>query len=94
MSKYEEMSDTDINKLVAEKQDDYSMFRFDYCNEPVGAWPIIVENKISVTFMSDGNVFAVSKYCNSNQYHTGSFAVEDKNPLRAAMIVYLMLGNV
>ena len=102
MSKYAEMRNFEINKLVAEKQDDYSMFRFDYCNDPAGAWPIILENNIKLYIDDEyddaGNlVKSCNAYtgtqANSNTEY-GKFNVDHKNPLRAAMIVYLMLGNV
>ena len=107
MSNYETMSDFEINKAVAEiaykdRHIDYIgvtagrlttpvqvIFKigfdgdtFDYCNNPSDAWPIIVENGISLSAGSTGTTWnAVWFY---NQYR-------DKNPLRAAMIVYLMM---
>ena len=65
---------------------------FDYCNNPSDAWPIIVENKIS------NGPYAIR--ISRNDYVDGWFAVADDecltyvtdiNPLRAAMICFLML---
>lgn len=92
MTDYSKMSDDEINvkvgesigfaaKLMAVNKDT------DYCNNPSDAWPIIVENHIAVvpyrhtTPQAWPTKFgAISK-----------FGTEDKNPLRAAMIVYLMM---
>ncbi len=87
MSKYEEMSDTDINKLVAEKLGLYvadNIFMADYCNNPLGAWPIILENKINIAFAASSD---------ESQASAGFYCCMDKNPLRAAMIVYLMMED-
>lgn len=60
----------------------------DYCNNPADAWPIIVENKIGLTPpMHDENWEAMTfdkfGYVNKNEYTV--------NPLRAAMIVFLLM---
>ena len=72
----------------------------DYCNNPSDAWPIIVENSISI--VSYGVEFS-AKYGWSAFYGgvcvtydneiESNFEIKcsDKNPLRAAMIVYLMM---
>jgi hypothetical protein len=96
---YENMSDFEINKLVAEaigctihgkRQgnpiiDSFTGRAFDPCNNVNDAWPIITENKIGGHWgkASPGVYFAVSGL--------EEFVVMDKNPLRAAMIVYLMM---
>ncbi|ELY2767173.1 DUF2591 domain-containing protein [Cronobacter malonaticus] len=56
--------------------------RKDYCNNPADAWPIIVENKISI---SNGGAerWTANDVGIDNLY-------KDKNPLRAAMIVFLL----
>ncbi len=56
----------------------------DYCNNPADAWPIIVENEISINYWRHGRLEA-------DRY--GIHTVEDKNPLRAAMIVFLMMKD-
>jgi hypothetical protein len=58
----------------------------DYCNNPSDAWSIIIESKINIDFresISAGPMCRVSG--NSEVYHV------DKNPLRAAMIVFLKI---
>ncbi|MGQ6215273.1 phage protein NinX family protein [Serratia sp. IR-2025] len=68
----------------------------DYCNNPADAWPIIVENEICIEFESDEvegvrQVWAEANIghpaCNGFQYFS------DENPLRAAMIVFLMMKD-
>jgi hypothetical protein len=63
-----------------------SVIYFDPCNDPTDAWPIILESEISLDprrrikrlpWMAEGG-------CNQVYFC-------DKNPLRAAMIVYLMM---
>ena len=123
MSKYEEMSDFEINKLVAllierlglltyivtfndsdevvhlcEEDGLYSMIpiaHFDPCNNPADAWPIILEYKIGIDTIGfkGGEDRVWWAELTFNEYGDHHYA-EDKNPLRAAMIVYLMLGNV
>ncbi|WP_105686033.1 phage protein NinX family protein [Cronobacter dublinensis] len=69
---------------------------FDPCNNPSDAWPIMTENKISVMWMTaekqwcawaNGNLEEGCwewSYCPDEYHH-------DDNPLRAAMIVFLMM---
>ena len=61
----------------------------DYCNHPADAWPIIVENAITV---------ACSKKINSTAWDSSKglaygAVAHDQNPLRAAMIVFLMMKD-
>ncbi|MBN5380733.1 DUF2591 family protein, partial [Serratia marcescens] len=61
-----------------------------YCNNPAYAWPIIFENKISIISMYSGG--------DSWQVDAGEdeeFVIRNQtNPLRAAMIVFLMMKDV
>ena len=62
----------------------------DYCNNPSDAWPIMKESLIGVTPDEDGVTmhfygdWTARAHCKNLQF-------TDKNPLRAAMIVYLMM---
>lgn len=56
---------------------------FDPCNNPTDAWPIIVENKIGLT----------PSHCGEFWEADHDYFFRDKNPLRAAMIVYLMMNE-
>lgn len=101
-NKYSELSDFEINAHVAEKVDfykysinyndnpSYNYVRvnnrtFDACNNPDDSWPIIVKNKISLVYVND--------FWSARQYHNACIEVNDKNPLRAAMIVFLMMSE-
>lgn len=59
----------------------------DYCNNPADAWPIIIEHHIAVV---------PYRHTLPQAWPTAfgvisKFTTEDKNPLRAAMIVFLMM---
>lgn len=102
---YEEMSDNEINEQVADLMGGYAgnvhcretkvkvkdaatngMFymEVDYCNNPSDAWPIILANRINV-YASEGPDFMPW------MAGCGGVMVSNKNPLRAAMIVFLMM---
>ena len=63
---------------------------FDPCNDPADAWPIIVENKISIYAMSEAD--ARGKWGAEAFYPNEAYHFND-NPLRAAMIVFLMMRD-
>ncbi|MCY3415828.1 MULTISPECIES: phage protein NinX family protein [Citrobacter freundii complex] len=72
----------------------------DYCNNPAEAWPIIVSNLISVEpdyeFIdpSEEQVFASGAWIAEHYDGKGaSLQIVDINPLRAAMIVFLMMQD-
>lgn len=71
-----------------EQHGDFFPESLNYCNNPSDAWPIIVENKIDLEFEYDGSCFARG-FCFKSLKTIG--ANKEKNPLRAAMIVYLMM---
>ena len=59
-----------------------------YCGRVEDAWPIIVESKIDLEWGNDGFM------CAAQYNHTGDdidFHWHDKNPLRAAMMIFLKL---
>ena len=112
MSKYSEMSDFEINKLVAEKlglkikclanvvmTSDKTCYyqtciETDYCNNPSDAWPIILEYKIGIdTIGIKGDEDRVWWAELTFDVYGDNHYAEDKNPLRAAMIVYLMMED-
>ena len=104
---YEKLSDFEINKAVAarigvevqewngkifggveRKIDNVTSVAgvIDYCNNPSDAWPIINIERIGV-YPSEGPDFMPWIAAKN------AFSVTDKNPLRAAMIVYLMMKD-
>lgn len=62
---------------------------FDF-NNPSDAWPIIVENKISLISTICGK-WVAEQYYEAGGSRMSPFRVEHEEPLRAAMIVYLMM---
>ena len=85
--RYEEMSDDEINAQVTIiEQGPDVLTLVDYCNNPSDAWPIILENKISIIAPENGikGWEALSLDCLSEH---------EVNPLRAAMIVFLMMKD-
>lgn len=55
----------------------------DYCNNPADAWPIIVEKKLSI--YPSGERWGVEGFNADDPFYF------DGNPLRAAMIVFLLM---
>lgn len=107
MSKWQGKSDAEINAAVKNilvskhgKESDFDRFflgilkssDLDYCNNAAFAWPIIVGNLISlsdpITVGYCGNWLA------SKTAQGEHFDCLDKNPLRAAMIVYLEMNEI
>lgn len=96
---YSKMSDFEINKCVAKIYGGFALTlavhneppsgksfdpgRFDPCNNPADAWPIIVEERIRL------NPILYTKWIAEDYLEDFSFT--DINPLRAAMIVFLMM---
>ena len=60
---------------------------FDPCNNPSDAWPIIIKNEISIVFMPD------EWECHALINNDEAFNTTNKNPLRATMIVFLMMSE-
>ncbi|HED1534297.1 phage protein NinX family protein [Klebsiella oxytoca] len=66
---------------------------FDPCNDPADAWPIISENRISIFFDEtdpeyEGEPYQWCSATSTCQTHQVQYL---SNPLRAAMIVFLMM---
>lgn len=117
MSKYEDMSNFEINMAVAKAQglevaeEQYESYGdrdenvvlivrgvgFDgrsYCNNPADAYPIIFSNSIATfeTLIGEPIWVATTNLDKSwLNYGDDGFDCYHKNPLRAAMIVYLMM---
>ena len=97
---YSNMSDFEINKCVAKIYGGFALTlavhneppsgksfdpgRFDPCNNPADAWHIITSNRIGIVPGTATDKWAA---------HHGDWdiAIADVNPLRAAMIVFLMM---
>lgn len=65
---------------------------FDPCNNPSDAWPIILQNRISIGFDADGASDDRTEWVTaSNQFFSGYLSCE--KALRAAMIVFLKMQD-
>lgn len=67
---------------------------FNPCNNPADAWPIIVENNI--TIINDKNCFPRAtndSFLFINDQFDDCIHWCDRNPLKAAMIVFLMMQD-
>jgi len=80
---------------------------FDPCNDPQDAWPIIVDEEISISPIQKtdeeiGMAYSTGAWSASCQIvydgeiclSSENYMFEAENPLRAAMIVYLMMNEV
>ncbi|QDB70225.1 hypothetical protein KGB41_gp68 [Salmonella virus KFS-SE2] len=63
--------------------------KFDPCNNPYDAWPIIVENHIAVVPYQ----YTIPQAWPTAFGAASKFTTEDGNPLRAAMIVFLKMNE-
>lgn len=110
---YSQLSDFEINKLVAicihpdiknwncydvsgrscfvinEGTPKRLQYGFSFTSDPADAWPIIVGSKINIRFGAEGLA------CEAQFMQYGHESVEcyHANPLRAAMIVFLMMQD-
>lgn len=103
MKNYEDMSDFEINcRVHAEVMQISGLNSFkakDYCNNPVDAWPIVVENNIALlpscgfdwVAISHLTLNGFSSYIDQSLH--GCLQHNDMNPLRAAMIVFLKMNE-
>lgn len=86
---YSKMSDFEINcRVHSEVMEISGLDSFkakDYCNNPADAWPIIVENRIRI------NPILYTKWMAEDYLEDVSSC--DDNPLRCAMIVFLMMQD-
>ncbi|MCU6241153.1 phage protein NinX family protein [Enterobacter asburiae] len=104
---YSQLSDFDIQqevlkatwgshppRLLGRMMLDVMLCDFDPCNNPADAWPIIVRNQISLMYEE-----AIGKWCAGKPYWVDGcewqldIDVMEANPLRAAMIFFLIMQD-
>ncbi|WP_145055727.1 phage protein NinX family protein [Mixta calida] len=104
---YSKMSDFEINKAVGEStgealntEETLNLVirnstgrRFDPCNSWADAGPIIAANKISIDFDADGYKPPQNAWCKTSSPCGQVYYGGEKEPLRAAMIVFLMMHD-
>lgn len=78
------MSDDRRYEFDKPKNKSGNKFYFDPCNEVADAWPIIVSNRIGIAPGTATDKWAA-------HHSDWDIATADINPLRAAMIVFLMM---
>jgi len=67
---------------------------FDACNDPLDAWPIIVENDIMLNPNCEDSLWKAEQgFRVKPSGFYGVATAYSKNPLRAAMIVFLMMNE-
>lgn len=84
-----------LYQYITHKGSEWRHMLPDYCNNPAYSMPMVFAEQI--TIMYDGGVNPIAMTVDSvGQCFEVSYEhlVEDKNPLRAAMIVYLMKKGV
>ncbi|PCO07700.1 protein ninX [Enterobacter hormaechei] len=82
------MSDDRRYEFDKPKNKSGNKFFFDPCNNPADAWPIITANKISIYAMSEADKRGD---WGAEAFHPNDAYSFNDNPLRAAMIVFLMM---
>ena len=63
----------------------------DYCNNPADAWPIIAGNEISLISRCANGEWKAQLHLGKDDIFDNYASCWDKNPLKAAMIVFLMM---
>lgn len=71
---------------------DFNEIEFDPCNNPEDAEPIIIENRIGTIPAPDNGLWKAAHRKIGND-DTPYHFTQDKNPLRAAMIVLLKMNE-
>ncbi|HHT2832354.1 TPA: phage protein NinX family protein [Klebsiella aerogenes] len=64
---------------------------FDFCNNPADSWPIIVGNEISLISRCANGEWKAQLHLGREDIFDSYASCWDKNPLRAAMITFLMM---
>lgn len=63
----------------------------DYCNNPADAWPIIVDKQISLISRCANGEWKAQLHLGRDDIFDSYASCWDNNPLRAAMIAFLMM---
>ncbi|EPX8935306.1 phage protein NinX family protein [Morganella morganii] len=110
MNKYRDKSDFEINKAVAKHvgglalslavidepyKPGWNPGKFDPCNNPSDAMPIVIENGISLFAPGLSGMWTAGyvDYETDREYGVDNYEAINKNPYRAAMEVFLMMKD-
>ncbi|ELY6222671.1 DUF2591 family protein [Cronobacter sakazakii] len=86
---YSKLSDDEINNMVGHLVS--QRFRTDYCNDPGAAWPIIHDNRISLVIDDTTDEWSSALVNDFSDDMAFQHSNANKNPLRAAMITFLLM---
>ena len=100
---YSQLSDRDIDALVLQEiygnqAKDKDIMRawlrggFKYTTNPADAWPIIAENRIGIIPAPEAGEWKAA-HREIGEDGTPHYFTQNKNPLRAAMIVFLQMQD-
>lgn len=101
MKNYEDMSDFEINCQVAKANNwtsksfvhEIHSGKWNPCQNPADAWPIIFKHEIDV-IQNNGQDCALATNSAVMMFRGDDvFICQHENPLRAAMIVFLMMND-
>ena len=104
MKDYSKMSDFEINKAVATAlgmdvsgatEENNIMYGYvpDICNNPSDAWPIIFSSRIMLNPYCADELWKAEVPCGFDGFFKEYATCYHRNPLRAAMIVFLMMKD-
>lgn len=101
MKNYEDMSDFEINSEVAKANNwtsksfvhEIHSGKWNPCQNPADAWPIIDENNITIINDHPSMRLAVNDASGYYNGFSGIIASFDENGFRAAMIVFLKMNE-
>lgn len=85
-----DVDDNEVGIIVGQKHTRQRL-PFDPCNNPYDAWPIIFENKIMLSPRCADDEWKAEIYLGREDIFDNYASAWHKNPLRAAMIVFLMM---
>ena len=88
-----EWTSKDGRKIVTDRVPYTKNGVHDYCNNPADAWPIIVGKQISLISRCANDEWKAQLHLVRNDIFDSYDSCWDKNPLRAAMIVFLMMQD-
>lgn len=83
-----------LRGAIVKGKNDNGLFmvgEFNPCNNPADAWTIIEQNKITIMFEDDQWTAFGGMSIHHSREADWDFCEYDKKPLRAAMIVFLMM---
>ena len=92
-----ECNDAELYHCGVDGSDYYSQPILHYCNNPADAWSIIIKSEITIINLGDECMAVHGFQLIDDEYRDciadWSLEARSKNPLRAAMIVFLMMNK-